>query len=220
MNGKGRCERLAAAGGLISLVLFLIAWFVHGKGPGTGDEAATIFRFFADHRERVLWALFIQGLGALAMIWFMSALVLAMRDAGELLLAVATGLTLILALALGSAATMMRMGVAFTVTGSVDPETVATIFRLGHILDTSQNIISAGFFFTVALATLSTRFIPAWWGWVSLAAGLWAVVSTTAWDFTGFWSPEGAGFLNMVFYIVWVGGTSILLMMRTHKDAA
>jgi hypothetical protein len=217
---KDMWDRLAAAGGLISLVLFFIGWFIYGKGPSAGDEAATILRFFVDNREQVLWALFVQGLGALAMIWFMSALVLAMRDAGELLLAVTTGLTLILALALGSASTMMRMGVAFIVVGDVDPETVAAIFRLGHILDTSQNIISAGFFLTVALATIRTRFIPAWWGWVSVAAGLWAVVSTTAWNLVGFWSPEGAGFLNLVFYIVWVGGTSILLIMRTREGAA
>lgn len=213
-------ERLAAAGGLITVVLFFIGWFIYGKGPSAGDEAASIVQFFVDNREQVLSALFVQGLAVITMIWFMSALVLAMRDAGELLLAVATGLTLILALALGAASTMMRMGVAFVVVRDVDPGTVAAIFRLGHILDTSQNVISAGFFFTVALAAIRTRFIPVWWGWVSVAAGLWAVISTTAWNLTGFWSPEGAGFLNLVFYIVWVGGTSILLIMRTRKGAA
>jgi hypothetical protein len=212
--------RIAAAGGLISLVLVLIGWFIHGKGPSAGDEAGIILSFFVENRERVLWALLVQGLGVLAMIWFMSALALEMRDAGEVLLAVSTGLTLILALALGSASTMMRMGVAFVVAGGADPQTVAAIFRLGHILDTSQNIISAGFYVTVALAAIRTGFIPAWWGWVSLAAGLWAVVSTTAWNLVGFWSPQGAGFLNLVFYIVWVGGTSILLLMKTRERPA
>lgn len=217
---KETLDRLAATGGVISFVLFFIGWFISGTGPSAGDEAGTILRFFVDNREQALWALFIQGLGVLAMIWFMSALVLAMQDAHETLLAVATGLTFILALALGAAANMMRMGVAFVATGDVDPRTVAAIFRLGHILDTSQNIISAGFFFTVAVAAIRTGFIPAWWGWVSIAATLWAVVSTTAWNLVGFWSPERAGFLNLVFYFVWLGGTSILLLMRKRESTS
>jgi len=213
-------NRLAAASGLISLVLFFAGWLIYGKGPTVADDPATILAFFANNPDRVIWSMFVQGLGSLALIWFMSALVMAMHKADETLLAVAAGLGFAVALALGSAATIMRSGLAFLSVGDVTADTVAVIFYLGSVIDTGQNMISAGFFLPVALAALRTRFLPAWWGWVSIVAALWAIASTTALDHSGFWSPHGAGFLNLVFYIFWVGGASILLLKSKREGAA
>ncbi len=217
---KETWDQYAAIAGLISVFLFFAGWLVYGNGPTVADDPKTILGFFAGNHDRVIWSMFIQGLGSLAMIWFMAALVMAMRDVDETILAVAAGLSFAVALALGSAATIMRSGIAFISIGDVSPDTVAVIFHLGSVIDTGQNIISAGFFLPVALAALRTRFIPAWWGWASIAAGLWAVASATALNHSGFWSPNKAGFLNLVFYIVWVGGTSILLMRRMRKSIA
>ena len=217
---KETWDRLAAGGGLMTVPLFVAGWLIYGNGPSVADDPAAILKFFTDNHDRVIWSMFVQGLGALTMIWFMAALIMAMRDARELLLAVAAGLSFAVALALGSAATIMRSGLAFISTGDIAPDTAALIFHLGSVIDTGQNIISAGFFLAVAVAALRTRFIPAWWGWVSVAAGLWAVASTTALNHSGFWSPLGAGFLNLVFYIIWVGGTSILLIKHMRKGDA
>lgn len=217
---KEQWDQYAAFAGLLSVLFLFGGWFVYGSGPSVTDDPATILDFFANNYNRVIWSMFVQGLGVLAMIWFMAALIMAMREAGETLLAVAAGLSFAVALALGSAATIMRSGIAFISVGDVTPDTVAVIFHLGSVIDTGQNMISAGFFLTVAIAALRTRFIPAGWGWVSIAAGLWAVSSTTALNHTGFWSPNQAGFLNLVFYVVWVGGTSILLLKRMRKAAA
>lgn len=209
---KEAWERLAQAGGVISLVLFVVGWLVYGQGPTVADDPATILGFFANNPDRVIGSMFFQGLASLALIWFMAALVMAMKRADETLLAVTAGLAFAVALALGSAATIMRSGLAFLSVGDVGAETVAVIFYLGSVIDTGQNMISAGFFLPVALAALRSRFLPAWWGWVSIAAALWAIASTTALNHAGFWSPHGAGFLNLVLYIIWVGGTSILLL--------
>jgi hypothetical protein len=217
---KETWNQFPAFAGLMSVFLFFTAWFVFGSGPTVADDPGIILKFFADNHDRVIWSMFVQGLGSLAMIWFMAALVMAMRDANETILAVAAGLSFAVALALGSAATIMRSGIAFISIGDISPDTVAVIFHLGFVIDTGQNMISAGFFLPVAIATFRTRFIPAWWGWVSIAAGLWAVASTTALNHSGFWSPNEAGFLNLAFYVVWVGGTSILLMKRIRKGAA
>lgn len=217
---KEMWNRLEAASGLISLVLFFAGWLVYGNGPTVADDPATILGFFSGNPDRVIWSMFFQGLASLALIWFMAALCMAMNKADETLMAVAAGLAFAVALALGSAATIMRSGLAFLSVGEVTADTVAVIFYLGSVIDTGQNMISAGFFLPVALAALRTRFIPAWWGWVSVAAALWAIASTTALNHAGFWSPHGAGFLNMVFYIVWVGGASILLLKSKREAAA
>lgn len=218
--GKDTWSQSAAIAGLMSVILFFAAWLVYGNGPTVADDPEIILGFFADNHKRVIWSMFIQGVGSLAMIWFMAALVMAMRDVHETILAVAAGLSFAVALALGSAATIMRSGIAFISIGDISPDTVAVIFHLGSVIDTGQNMISAGFFLPVAIAALRTRFIPGWWGWVSIAAGLWAVASTTALNHTGFWSPNQAGFLNLAFYVLWVGGTSILLLKHMRRDVA
>ena len=217
---KETWDWLAAAAGLMSVFLIFVGWLVYGGGPTVADTPAVILEFFANNYDSVIWSMFFQGLSALAMIWFMAALVMAMCDAQEQVLAIAAGLSFAVALALGSAATIMRSGIAFISIGDVSPDTVTVIFYLGSVIDTGQNMISAGFFLTVAIAILRTQFIPAWWGWLSIAAGLWAVASTTALNHTGFWSPNQAGFINLVFYVLWVGGTSILLMKRMRKGTA
>lgn len=217
---KESWERLAVANGLISLVLFFAGWLVYGNGPTVADDPATILRFFSNNPDRVIWSMFFQGLASLALIWFMAALVMAMKKADETLLAVAAGLAFAVALTLGSAATIMRSGLAFLSVGEVTADTVAVIFYLGSVIDTGQNMFSAGWYLPVALAAFRTRFIPAWWGWVSIAAALWSIASTTALNHAGLWSPHGAGFLNLVFYVVWVGGTSMLLLMSRRDSAA
>ena len=214
---KETWDWLAASAGLMSVFLIFVGWLVYGGGPTVADSPAAILEFFANNYDRVIGSMFIQGLSALAMIWFMAALVIAMRESQEQVLAFAAGLAFAVALTLGSAATIMRSGIAFISIGDVTPDTVAVIFFLGSVIDTCQNMFSAGFFLPVAIAILRTQFIPIWWGWLSIAAGLWAVATTTALNHTGFWSPNQAGFLNLVFYVLWVGGTSIFLMRRIRK---
>lgn len=215
-----RMEGPASIAGLVSLVLFFVGWFIYGSGPTVADEPNLVHQFFVENRSRVIWSMFAQGLGTLAMIWFMAALVMLMYKAHESIFALATALSFAVSLALGSAATIIRSGLAFISISDVAPETVTLIFHLGSVMDTSQNIISAGFFLAVALAIIRTGFLPLWWGWLSLLAGMWAIASTTALNHEGFWSPDGAGFINLVFYILWVGGTSLLMLKKTREHAA
>jgi len=86
---KARWDRLAAAGGIVGVVLFVAAGIVYGSPPGVGDDGQTVADFFADNRSQVLTAVFLQGLGVLTLLWFIAALVDAMREAGESRLAAA-----------------------------------------------------------------------------------------------------------------------------------
>lgn len=213
-------DRLAAAGGMISFVFLLIASFVYGDPPDVDAEATAIASFFSDNREQVLWAVFLQGLGILAMIWFIAALVTAIRDAGQSRLATAAALCFAVALALGSMAALMRGSLAFAIADDGDPGIVAAFFQAAALTDTSQNMISAGIYAAVAASVIRTNLIPTWWGWVSALAALFAVVSSTAWNRDGFWSPDGAGYANFVVYAVWIAVTSLLLTLRMREGRA
>jgi len=208
---------IAASGGMISLVFIVLGWLIYGSGPTVADSPDTILDFFLNSHDEVIWSMFVQGLGVLAMIWFMAALTTFLRDAGEAVMADAVFISFAVALALGSAATIMRSGIAFISAAEATADTAATIFYLGSVLDTGQNMISAGFFLAFAIAVLRSGCLPSGWGWLSVIAGLYAVASTTALNQTGFWSPHAAGFLNLVFYVIWLGGTSFLLVKRMRQ---
>lgn len=210
-------DRLAAAAGMISVAFFVVAAFVYGDAPNVSDSAETIARFYADNSDRVLWAVFLQGFGVLALIWFTAAFMSAMKDAGEARLASAFGISFAVALMLGSVAALLRASLAFTIAEDANPETVRAFFDMGALVDTSQNVISAGIFLAAAGAVIRTKFLPVWWGWVSVAAAVWAMASATAWNRDGFWSPDGAGYVNFVVYVAWVGISSGLLTMSLSK---
>jgi hypothetical protein len=210
---------VAASGGMISLVFIVLGWLIYGSGPTVADSPDTILNFFLNNHDKVIWSMFVQGLGVLAMIWFMAALTIFLRDAGQTVMAYAAAISFAVALALGSTATIMRSGIAFISAAEATAGTAATVFYLGSVLDTGQNMISAGFFLAFAIAVLRSGCLPSGWAWLSVIAGLYAVASTTALNQTGFWSPHAAGFLNMVFYVVWLGGTSFLMVKRMRQGA-
>lgn len=214
---KAHWDRFAAASGMLSVVFFLVAGLVYGNAPDVGAQPSEVVQFFSDNRDQVLWGVFIQGFGVLALLWFTGALFDGMRKVDEMRLAITAAIAFSLALALGSVAALLRAVIAFTIADTGQPDVAAAFHQAAALIDTSQNVVSAGIFIAVGAAILRTAFVATWWGWLSLLAGAWAVVSATAWGTDGFWSPDGAGFANFVVYVVWVGGTSLLMTLRARE---
>jgi len=215
---KAMWEKLAAAGGIVGVILFVVAILVLGQPPEVDDPATGIAEFFQDNRDQVLWSVFLQGLGVLAIIWFIAALGAAMRDAGEGRLAAAMGIAFAITVAIGGAAALVRGSLAFSIADDADPDIALAFYRLGGYMDTTSNVLAAGFYLAVSGAVVRTGFINRWWGWLSGLLGLWAIVSSTAWSRDGLWSPDGAGFVSFIVFLIWVLGTSILLLMKTLRD--
>src|ERR1043165_7607356 len=101
---KATWDKLAAAGGLGRVVLFIVAGVLYGSPPGVDEDAQSVANFFSDSRGQILTSVFLQGLGVLAILWFVAALVTAMRDAGEPRLATAAFGAFLLAFAVGGTA--------------------------------------------------------------------------------------------------------------------
>ena len=215
---KAMWDKLAAAGGIVGVVLFVVAILVLGQPPEVDDPASGIAEFFQDNRDQVLWSVFLQGLGVLAVIWFIAALGAAMRDAGEGRLAAAMGIAFAITVAIGGAAALVRGSLAFSIAEDADPDIALAFYRLGGYMDTTSNVLAAGFYLAVSGAVVRTGFINRWWGWLSGLLALWAIVSSTAWSRDGLWSPDEAGFVSFVAFLVWVLGTSILLLMKTMRN--
>lgn len=217
---KAMWDKLAAAGGIIGAVLFVLSIIIMGQPPEVGDDATTVVNFFADNSDKVLWSIFLQGLAVLAVLWFMAALLTAMRDAGEVRLATAAALSFAIVFAIGGVAALSRGALAFSLAEDADPGVVLGFYRMSVYLDTAGNVIGAGFFLAVGGACVRSKILPAWWGWVSTLAGLWLIVGATAWKTDGFWSPDQAGFVSFAVFLGWLLVTSILLTMRTGKSSS
>ena len=214
---KAMWDRIAAAGGIIGVALFVVAIVIMGQPPEIGDDAATVVDFFQDNRDQVLWGGFIQGLGVIAIIWFIGALGAAMRDAGEGRLAAVMGIAFAITVSIGAVAALSREALAFSLAEEADPGIVHSIYQLTGFMDTSSNVLAGAVYLAVGGAVIRTGLVATWWGWVSTVAALWAIVSATAWGRDGFWSPDQAGFASFVVFLVWALVTSVLLTMKAGR---
>jgi len=217
---KAMWDRIAAAGGIIGVVLFVVAILIMGQPPEIGDDAATVVDFFQDNRDQVLWGGFLQGLGVIALIWFIGALGAAMRDAGEGRLAAVMGIAFAITVSIGAVAALSREALAFSLAEEADPGIVHSIYQLTGFMDTSSNLLAGAVYLAVGGAAIRTGFVAMWWGWVSTIAALWAIVSATAWGRDGFWSPDQAGFVSFVVFLAWALVTSVLLTMKMRQSTS
>jgi hypothetical protein len=214
---KARWDKLAAAGGIIGVVLLVIGILVIGKPPDIDADATTVADFFKENRDQVLWGIFIQGLGVLSIIWFIGALGAAMREAGEGRLAAVMGIAFAITFSIGAMAALARGALAFSIAEAADPGISLSFYRMGGYLDTMSNLFGAAIFIAVGGAAVRTGLVARWWGWVSVLAGLWHLLSSTAWARDGFWSPDGAGFVSLIVFLVWALVTSVLLTMKAGR---
>lgn len=213
---KATWDKLAAAGGIVGALLFVVGIVILGTPPSLDDDATTVANFFTENRGQVLWSLWFQGLGVLAIIWFIAALGAAMRNAGEGRLAAAMGIAFAITFAIGAVAALSRGSLGFKIAEEADSGVTLALYHMSAYMDSVSSVIGAGFFAAVGGAAIRTHFLPSWWGWLSGVAALWAVVASTAWGRDGFWSPEGAGFVTFIVFLVWAGFSSLLLLIQTR----
>jgi hypothetical protein len=217
---KATWDKLAAAGGIVGVVLFIVAGVLYGSPPGVDEDAQSVASFFSDSRGQILTSVFLQGLGVLAVLWFVAALVTAMRDAGESRLATAAFGAFLLAFAVGGTAAIARAGLAYSIADE-GIDVVLPLYHLTVVFDVFTNILGAGLFLAVGGATLRTGLFPRWWGWLSVLAGLVQIVGATAWARDGFWSPTGgAAFICFIVFLVWMLVTSTLLTLKMREAVA
>lgn len=217
---KARWDKLAAGGGIVGVALFVVAGFLYGTPPGVDDDAQSVSEFFTDNRGQLLTSVFIQGLGVLAMLWFVAALVHAMREAGEDRLAGAAFGSFLLAFSIGGTAALTRTALAYSIADQ-GSEVVLPLYQLSTLFDVFVGVFAAGLLVAVGATALRSGLFPRWWGWLSGLAALWLLVSATAWARDGFWSPTGAvSWLSYIAFLAWILVTSILLVRRTGRETA
>ena len=67
-------ERWSALGGVLFVVLILVAGFLPGSPPKTSDSAGKIANFITDKNDEVRWAAYIGALGSVALFFLWLAM--------------------------------------------------------------------------------------------------------------------------------------------------
>jgi len=74
-------ERWSALGGILFVILILVAAFIPGTPPKTSDSTAKIANFINDKNDEIRWAGYIGALASVAMLWFLGAVWRVLRRA-------------------------------------------------------------------------------------------------------------------------------------------
>jgi hypothetical protein len=202
--------RLAAAGGLLAVVLFVVANFIAGESPpkfnATPDEIAS---YFGDHHRALLISSLLYGVVAplfLALVAVLTRLIRA-RGHGDLgTIAFAGGVAAMAIGAVGDA-----IGAALTLVAPVDPQLGRGLYRLSGFVYGRLFWVALALVIPVGLAAWRGA-LPRWQAWLSAAAAALFALGGISVKGAGAFSPTGVfpllGFLGL---LVWIVGVSIAL---------
>jgi hypothetical protein len=211
-------DRWGAAGGIVSAVLFVIAFAIEGRSPDHKDANEKFVAYVLGHHTRLLASAIFAGLALIAFLWFLGSLVKAMRDAGQGRLGtIAFGGGLVFA-SLALVGRSIETGLAYRVALD-DPSSVKVWWDVSAVVVTLIGFPVGAMVLAAASASLQSRFLPAWYGWASGVIAVALVLRGGALKANGFYAPDGAyGFVVLVFFLAWLVATSVLLIVRS--DAA
>ena len=173
-------ERWSALGGIIFVVLLLVAGLMPGSPPKTGDSAAKIADFIADKGDRLRWAGYIGALAVVAFFWFLGGVwrVLRRAEGGSPRLTV---VALSGALFASVMATLGGLGLGVLGITGVAGAGGRSTTRFIYILSTNVAVATvfgmAVFVAAFSAVILRTGFLPKVLGWIGAVIALVAIAS-------------------------------------------
>ena len=206
-----RLEQVGAAGGILFIVLQLVAQAllqVGGGEPSFDASAEEIVAFF-DARDTLLFNIgsYLTTLSVIPLLGFLASLRGALRraegEAGWLTL-VATGAGLLL-LALVAGGGFWHIAV-FRIDG-LDPQIARLLFDLGNFNFATMWVVLGALVFAVGLAAIWYGAFPRWLGWMGLVVGIGLVLARIVWTSTVAFTPY-------VLFWVWLVAISVVMFRR------
>jgi hypothetical protein len=198
--------RRAPLTGVVAAVLFLLSVIIGGVSPPSVDASASEVANYWDDGAQIVSGI-LGALGTLFLVFFASTLRSRMRAAESLSNLVLVGGAFF---ALGLA---IFGGIAFTLTdlaGSdkqIDPGALQALNALNEDMFVPSVIGLSVFYLSTGLAVLATGALPRWFGWVSVALGVIAILGP-------------GGLVALFLGIPWLFVAGIMLMQRDSAPGA
>ena len=194
--------------GILFVVLVIAAFVVGGETPGTDDSPQTIVSFYLDNDSEQSIASALLALACVPFLFFLAALRRALRTAagdegGLSTVALLGGLMIVVGASIFA-------GIGFTLGDAADQLPASAVLTLNALNSDLFFPVFLGicvFYFSTALAILSTGALPRWWGWMTLVL---AVISLLG----------PGGFIAFLALAPWTLVASILLMRGSASTEA
>jgi hypothetical protein len=213
-----RYARAAAATGIFSVVLIVIAFLVQPKPPDADASSAEFLTYVVDHHKALHVGQLLFGAGTFLFLWFIGALrsILGAAEGAQGRLATTaygggliTAAALIVSLALYAAAALHPAANGPDITHA--------------LVDASTMVLAVSapaavvFFVANGLSILRTGFLPAWLAWLAIVTALFNAfgLGNVFTDHGAFASDGVLGFLiGFLLFLVWVLAASIVLVRK------
>ncbi len=199
-------RHLTPLAGVLSVILFVASVFVVESSGVTDDDAsgAELAEYLADNLGTLAIGTVLWGVATIALIWFLDGLRTHILPASGQLARLAYGFGF-------AAALFLLASVLPDVAGalasdnfdrSLDAGAAEAMTSLGDGFFIAAELMLAGFFFVVGLASIRARVLPAWVGGISLVLALVALVPPIGWAVVVFAFPL---WLLLVSALLWRG---------------
>ena len=202
---NARWERLGPLAGIVAVVLLVVGVFIIESGGAPGEDATPqeYLAYYQDDDDRILLGGVLFQLGAAFFIWFLGNLrarLAAAEGAVGRLTAIAFGGGL-------AAATCALLLPGPDEAGAlskdeITPDAAIVFNNLGDAFFIGAEFAAAVLLAATGVLALTTRVLPRWLGWVSLALALVLAIAPIGWAALIFGVP------------LWTIAVSLLLFMR------
>lgn len=186
-------RRLAPLMGIVGVVLFVVSTVVV-ESSDTPDEdaaAADVARYYDGELGTLAVGLILAGLGAIALVWFLEGV----RErvaafSGQLArLGFGFGFAAVLFLLASALPDLAAAFATDELDRTLEPGAAEALFTLGDGFFFGSEMLLVGFFLFVGLAGVTTRALPAWLGWISIALAVIALIPPVGWAVVVFGFP-------------------------------
>ena len=173
-------ERWSALGGILFVILTLVAGFLPGSPPKTSDSASKIAKFITDKPDEIRWAGFIGALAIFGLFWFLGAVwrILRRAEGGNPRLTVVAIAGAVFASVMGTIGGIMLGAVGIVgVAGSGGQASARFFYILATNLAVATVFGMAVFVAAFSVVILRTGVFPKLLGWFGVLITLVAAVS-------------------------------------------
>ena len=191
-NFLSALDRLWRGGGIVSVVLFIIAYVIYGSQPKVGASAVELSSFYDGNRTRILIATIILGFAVLFLMWFAAALSTVLRDAGQGTWATAATAASAALGAVFFVLIMLRAALAYSIAGSGSYQIASGLNDLSWVLMVLSSFPAAMLVMAGSFGLREARIISRASFVAGVAAFLLVLLGATTWAGDGIWAPDGA----------------------------
>jgi hypothetical protein len=213
-------ERNWLGGGVLFVVLLVVASIFYGSQPNVGASPAELVSFFHGDRTRILIATVIFCFAFLELIWFGAAVSGVLRDAdlggwagAAIASSAALGALLFLRMAI-------RAALAFSLVGAGTLAVAPALSDFAFVLTVLMAFPTAMFVMASAFGLWRAEIISQRFFAVGVAAVILTLLGGTTWASDGFWAPDGAyQLISQLVAYAWIAVISGVLYMRSPATA-